>query len=274
MAQPLEKVSIIPAEQALPAPMNAASLPVVGATEQIPVPRSEAAAVLNMIERAARDPAVDVDKLCQLMEMRRDALREQAEEEFNQAMAAVQGQMRAIVADANNSQTNSKYASYYALDKAIRPIYSAEGLALSFDTEDSPKPEHVRFVCYVTRGKHARKYKIDMPADGKGAKGGDVMTKTHATGSAATYGQRYLLRMIFNIAVDGDDDGNAAGGEPTKTITQEQADKLRERMESVGADRAKFLQFFRMERVEDLLAENLPAANDMLTKFAAQKAKS
>jgi hypothetical protein len=49
-----------------------------------------------------------------------------------------------------------------------------------------------------------------MPADGKGAKGGDVMTRTHAAGSAFSYGQRYLLKLIFNIATGEDDDGNAA----------------------------------------------------------------
>jgi hypothetical protein len=51
-----------------------------------------------------------------------------------------------------------------------------------------------------------------MPVDGKGARGGDVMTKTHAMGSGISYGMRYLLRMIFNLAIDQDDDGNAAGG--------------------------------------------------------------
>src|SRR5690606_15862485 len=51
-----------------------------------------------------------------------------------------------------------------------------------------------------------------MPADGKGAKGGDVMTKTHAAGSAMSYGQRYLLKLIFNVAIgENDDDGNSAG---------------------------------------------------------------
>jgi hypothetical protein len=48
-----------------------------------------------------------------------------------------------------------------------------------------------------------------MPSDGKGAKGGDVMTKTHATGAAESYGMRYLLKMIFNIAIgEEDNDGN------------------------------------------------------------------
>jgi len=216
--------------------------------------QSETAAVIHMIERMARDPSVDLDRVRAFMEMRKDIRAEEAEREFNEAMATVQAKMRAVANDANNPQTRSKYASYFALDRAIRPIYSAEGLALSFDTEDSPKVEHIRVVCYVTRGSFTRKYKIDMPADGKGAKGGDVMTKTHAAGSAFTYGQRYLLKMVFNIATGGDDDGNAAGGD-VKLVTQEQADTIRELLESTGKSRDKFLQWAKIERVEDLRAD-------------------
>jgi hypothetical protein len=57
----------------------------------------------------------------------------------------------------------------------------------------------------------SRRYQIDMPIDTKGARGGDVMTRTHATGSAYTYGKRYLLIGMFNLAIDDDDDGNVAG---------------------------------------------------------------
>jgi hypothetical protein len=56
-----------------------------------------------------------------------------------------------------------------------------------------------------------RRYQIDMPIDTKGARGGDVMTRTHATGSAFSYGKRYLLIGMFNLAIGDDDDGNAAG---------------------------------------------------------------
>jgi hypothetical protein len=56
-----------------------------------------------------------------------------------------------------------------------------------------------------------------MPVDGKGAKGNDVMTKTHAFGSGASYGMRYLLKMIFNVAVgEDDDDGNGAAMQITE----------------------------------------------------------
>ena len=41
------------------------------------------------------------------------------------------------------------------------------------------------------------------------------MTKTHAVGSAMSYGVRYLLKLVFNVAVgEDDDDGNTASGRP------------------------------------------------------------
>jgi hypothetical protein len=54
----------------------------------------------------------------------------------------------------------------------------------------------VRVVCYVAAHGHERKHHIDLPADGKGAKGGDVMTKTHATMSAITYGRTLALNNV------------------------------------------------------------------------------
>jgi len=95
----------------------------------------------------------------------------------------------------------------------LRPIYTKHGFGLSFNTAESPIADHIRIVCEVTHiGGGSKVYHIDMPNDGKGAKGGDVMTKTHATGAAITYGCRYLLKMIFNVAVGEDDtDGNMPG---------------------------------------------------------------
>lgn len=167
---------------------------------------------LMMIERAASDPRVDIDKMDRLLQMkeRRDA--KAARDEFDAAMAAAQEAMRAISPDKDNNQTKSRYATYAALDHAVRPIYSRHGFALSFNTGEARDAAEVRVLCTVShRGGHRQEYKIDMPADGKGAKGGDVMTRTHATGAAASYGQRYLLKLIFNLAVgDVDDDGNGA----------------------------------------------------------------
>ena len=169
---------------------------------------------LAMIERACLDPAFDVNKLQALMDMREREMRRVAEQEFNRAMSLAQAEMRPVSADATNPSTTSRYASYAALDKALRPLYTGHGFGLSFDTVDGAPADYIRVVCYVTHAAgFSRTYRADMPADGKGPKGGDVMTKTHATGSAMSYGMRYLLKMIFNVAVgEDDDDGNLAGG--------------------------------------------------------------
>lgn len=168
--------------------------------------------IAAMFERLAANPEIPVDKLQALMDMQRTILREQAEQQFNAAMAQAQAEMRPVAADATNPQTRSRYATYEALDRKLRPIYTRHGFALSFDTAESPMADHIRVLSYVTHGAgHQRTYKVDMPADGKGAKGGDVMTKTHAAGAAMSYGMRYLLKMVFNVAVgEDDDDGNGA----------------------------------------------------------------
>ncbi len=227
-------------------------------------PQSETAAVLSMIERAARDPSVDIVKIERLMEMRERIEAKAAEREFNTAMKAAQAQMGPIGADALNPQTRSKYATYAKLDSVLRPIYTRHGFALSFDEADSPKPDHIRVLCYVSHeGGFTRTYHKDMPADGKGAKGGDVMTKTHATGAAASYGARYLLKGIFNIAVGEEDkDGNEPAN--VATITQDQIDILRDLIEATGSDAAKFKAYIKVEDLADIRADKFDAAVRLL----------
>jgi hypothetical protein len=176
-------------------------------------PAAEAGNFLAMIERAARDPTIDVDKLDRLLVMRERENARIAEREFGAAMSAAQAEMLPVGKDSANPQTHSKYASYAALDRATRPIYTRHGFGLTFNTERAADLE-VRVVCHVRHSAgHVVSYMIDMPADGKGARGNDVMTRTHAVGSGVSYGMRYLLKLIFNLATE-EDDGNAASRRP------------------------------------------------------------
>ena len=176
---------------------------------------NDSAAVLSVIMKASADPSTDVTKLERLLDMYQRISAKNAETAFNDAMNKAQADMRHVAADSYNPQTRSHYASYAALDKALRPIYIKHGFSLSFDTADGGA-ETVTVLCYVSHNAgHTRTYRAVMPADGKGAKGGDVMTKTHAAGAGMSYGMRYLLKMIFNVAVgEDDDDGNGASGRP------------------------------------------------------------
>jgi hypothetical protein len=160
------------------------------------------------------DRGAPIDTIERLARLQREAMEYEAKVAYGAAMQRAQDGMGRVRADADNPQTRSRYASYAALDRAVRPIYSREGFSLNFNTVDCPLPDHIRVCCTVThRSGHSRDFQLDMPNDGKGAKGGDVMTKTHATGAAASYGMRYLLKMIWNIAVGEDDvDGNTGPG--------------------------------------------------------------
>lgn len=225
-------------------------------------PVSPSAQMMAMIERASRDPAVDVSKMRELLAMRKEIADEDARHGFDEAMTSAQADIRPIAADASNPQTRSKYASYLALDKALRPIYTKHGFALSFNTAEGALKGYVRVVCDVSREGHTRRYQIDMPADGKGAKGGDVMTKTHATGAAMTYGQRYLLKMIFNIAVGEDNDGNEADDSPK--ISEAQVKELSDLADEVKADKAKFCQYLKVDALASITVKGFPRAKQAL----------
>jgi hypothetical protein len=154
-----------------------------------------------------------IDVIERLAALQDKAKAQRAESDWHEAMNRVQGTIGRVAPDLTNPQTHSKYASYAAIDKVVRPIYTQFGFSLSFDNEDSPKgPEWVRTLCYVSRYGHTRTYKTDMPIDGKGIKGNEMMTKTHATATADSYAMRYLVKKIFNIAIGEDDtDGNFDG---------------------------------------------------------------
>lgn len=229
-------------------------------------PRSDAAALIQAIERAALNPAVDVEKMERLFALQERMIARNAEAAFNQAMTQAQSEMGRISADCTNPQTRSEYASYGKLDSVLRPIYTRHGFALSFDEGESPKEEHVRVLCHVSHtAGFSRIYHKDMPADGKGAKGGDVMTKTHASAAAQSYGMRYLLKGIFNVAIGEDDtDGNDA----IEYITESQAADLQAKAEEVGADRVGFLKYLKVERLADLPLSKFQHALQVLEQKA------
>lgn len=185
----------------------------VQAAREVAAAPSESASLTQAIIAAAHDPSVQIEKMERLLAMHERISAKDAEKAFNDAMTRAQTAMGRIAADAVNPQTRSQYATYAQLDRKLRPVYTQNGFSLSFNTSPEAGEGYARVLCYVSHSAgHTRTYQCDMPADGKGAKGNDVMTKTHATGAAMSYGMRYLLKLIFNVAVgEEDNDGNEKG---------------------------------------------------------------
>ena len=79
-----------------------------------------------------------------------------------------------------------------------------------------------------------------------------------------TYGQRYLIKMIFNIAVGEDDDGNRAGAGPL--LSTDQVAELQALIEDVGANKALFLEWLGVGSLSEIpvkrYAQAIKALND------------
>jgi hypothetical protein len=179
-------------------------------TASSPVLSSNAGAMLNIIERAAFDPTVDIARLEMLFDMQRKFLADEARVKFERAMSAAQGEMGPVTKDAQNNHTKSRYARLEAVDEVIRPIYSKHGFSLSFNQAEAPSGA-IKVVCKVGHeAGHSELYDLTGGLDNKGSGGNANKTDIQATGSTVTYLRRYLTCMIFNVVIaDQDRDGNA-----------------------------------------------------------------
>ncbi len=179
---------------------------------------------------------------------------------FDAAMSQAQSKIKAAVADKDNTQTRSKYATYFALDEAVRAHYTEQGFGLTFKFGEVNQ-DIATVICHITHTSgFSRDYSVPVPVDGKGAKGGDVMTKTHALKSGMTYAMSMLLIMIFNIPINhnpADDDGNKAGA---VTITDDQAVEIHKELARCKVSVDGFLRYKKIANITDLPAKDFEHA--------------
>jgi len=244
--------------------------------QNLPAPAaSESAAIFQIIERAARDPNVDIDKMQRLMDLREREMNRIAQQQFNEAMKAAQSEMPQVVRNATNDQTRSKYAKYETISEAIQPIIAKHGFSLSFNEGTTDKQNCIRILCDVMHeGGHTKQYHADIPLDAVGMKGNANKTATHAYGSTKSYGRRYLKMDIFDVAVkDEDDDGNSSAPEVVERINDEQLQTLRRLIEETQSDIAKFCQLGKIEALPDMLVRDFDPAVRLLNDKKARMAK-
>lgn len=235
-----------------------------------PVQGGESAALISMIERAARDPNVDIDKMERLFQMHERIDRQRRETAYNSAMASAQAELVPVARKLNNSQTKSKYADLAALSEAAMPVIYRHGFGISHSEFKSDRAGHLGVRAEVTHASGFSKlYDFHIPMDGTGLKGNANMTATHAYGSTFSYGRRYSTCGVFNIATK-DDDGNAAGAKPSaESATVEQITQL---IKDSGSSLTWFLETYSVETLEDLTGKQRDEIRSKLTaKIAAAR---
>lgn len=242
--------------------MNSSVIDMSKAKDLVPAIATESTALIAVIDRAARDPGIDIDKMERLLAMQERIWDRAKESAYNTAMAACQADMPIIIPRTMNTQTGSLYAALEEMDRVARPIYTSYGFGLSFGTSDCPTPEYYRQTCKVLhRDGHSVMHVVDLPPDLAGIKGNPNKTPIQAFGSSMTYGQRFQTKLVFNIVIAGmDNDGN---GRP---ITAEQVAKLRGLLKEANVSEADFLQSWKLKGLADIPAFNFDFMADILEK--------
>ena len=189
------------------------------AADHTPAPASEAAEIVQMLERAILNPAVDADKMARILEMRLQVDAIAAKRAFTIAKVEMQPQLPVITENGqiknNSGAVQSTYAEYEDINDAIQPYLTQYGFTLSFRPGLAGDKTTVTGVLSHRDG-HSEEATITLPADGSGSKNG-----VQAVGSSLSYGKRYAVIALLNITSrhrrDKDDDGNGAGVPPAVT---------------------------------------------------------
>lgn len=241
---------------------------VVPMAQLAPVPVA-ADPLLALIERAARDPSVDIDKMQRLFEMHEKLEARRAEQQFNAGMSSVQAKLQPVARKAWNPHTKSKYAALDAIYDACKPVITAHGFGTSFGMCTAGKPGHIKLVCDVThQGGFSKRYESDdIPLDGAGFKGNANKTDVQAMGSTLSYGRRYMTLLIFDIATFDDKDGSRRTTAPTEAvISEKQALQLRDMIEATETHVDKLCAFYKIDALPDLPASKFAHAMEQLSK--------
>lgn len=228
-----------------------------------------------MIERAARDPNVDIDKMERLFQMHERMTATAARLAYDAAFSAMQPELpeidkrgRIIIRDKNDRGTiiqSTPYALWDDTNKLIKPILARHGFGLSFRISQTDSRLTTKAVLSHAAG-HREETEFASPIDSTGSK-----NNVQGWGSAFSYGKRYTGTAILNITTKGeDDDGKAAGA--GATITEEQAEQIKAALEDTGGQLPRFCAYFKLDKLTDLPSAKFDGAMAMIRKASKGRA--
>ena len=186
---------------------------------------------LSLMQQALTTPNMDMSVLKDMLQMQKDVMAQQAIIDFNNDFSAMSKNIPVI------AHTKKSYGTTYTpledIVNIVRPILSQYGFSVSFNNEQLEKG-FVTITCQLRhKAGHMIENSLTLPTEAV-TKG---MNSMQAIGAAISYGKRYTLCGILNIATTADDDNNgfatnAKEEASKKTLTDERLNKAIERVNS------------------------------------------
>lgn len=227
---------------------------------------------MTPIERALASGAPP-EVWAKMMEVQERWEANQNRKAYDKAMAAALAKLPTIIKDREvsfgNGKTAYSHASLSAIERAVKPVLAEFGLYYRFSTEATERGLTVTCIVSHQDG-HSERNSLPAPLDTSGSK-----NAIQSIGSTQTYLQRYTLMAALGLSAADDDDGHAAGAGAGELLTDDQAEKIKAEIASVGADIQLFYKYltntfkYPIAQVEDIRAKDFDRAMNAL---AAKKA--
>lgn len=226
---------------------------------------------LMMIERAARDPLVDIDKMERLFRMKLDMEARAAKAAYLQALAEMQPKLPVITKhgvisknekDERGQKTGkqeamTKYAKWEDVVEGITPILAAHGFSLSFRIAQPTEARVAVSGVLGHRDGHTEETTLALPIDSSGAK-----NNVQGWGSSVSYGKRYTALALLNISARGEDDDGGPSDDGVDGLAAPDALRNREGklLNAYASDKAKSFTANAIQAIN--LSSNTAAVKD------------
>jgi hypothetical protein len=240
---------------------------------QVPaVIENSPATMLQMIERAARDPAVNVDKMEKLLQMAERLEARDAKQAYTRAFLQMKPKLPIItrygvIEVREKSQTgkrdgdvvqSSPYAKWEDIDEAITPILTEYGFVLTFKSGMAADGKVLITGILTHESGHSEDTTMALPHDSSGSK-----NSVQAVGSSLSYGKRYTATFLLNIRTKGeDDDGNAADADDV--ISTEEANELQSLLERSHSPEGRFFKYMGVDHLIHIKKKDMGKAREAL----------
>ena len=165
--------------------------------------------LLAVIERASRDPNVNIEKMQQLFALKERLEAAEAKRAFNAALASAKGEFGPILKKRlvdyphkdDRGRTSYKHEDFADIATVVDPVLSRYGL--SYRYRSNQEGGRVRVTCILSHADgHSEENSLEAIEDKSGQK-----NAIQAIGSTITYLERYSLKAALGIAAARDDDG-------------------------------------------------------------------
>lgn len=234
-------------------PTGGAGDPVVRAGVGNVTATGESSALISLIERAARDPSVDIDKMERLFQMHAAVEQRNAKTAYLAAFSALQSELPAAV-KRGTGHNKAKYARYEDLIEVLRPLLHRYGFSISHRVATAGNVVTVTGILGHSGG-HSEETHFTAPPDTSGGK-----VPIQAIASTIGYGKRYVTLTLTGIATENEDDDatrsiEAASDDRPKTLSA-----LKQLIEQTKADVAWLCGHYSVETLDDLTAKQIADA--------------